>query len=223
MNNEHPGRNMSKAEKDFWIEMSIREIWTQSHFAEIAFNNINTKAPTGTDPVFSSIHSFLSHCANVSKLLKATDKGPSKRIGDFRLREIYKNPGCFFSAIYSTLVNDKGPPPKSIGDILSVPDSSLIHKRQFRNNLEHYEARLKEWISRYGPNASVGTYNVLPKSMLPRQVIPISNYNPTTSTFTFVNRDFDLRVLYEEACRIKGIADTWVKEMNQGKITPPFG
>jgi hypothetical protein len=148
---------MPRTEKDFWIEMSIREIWTQCHFAEIAFKNINTKAPYGTDPVFSSIHSFLSHCSNVSKMLKATDKDRPKPIGDFTFREIYEKPRRFLSAIYSTLVNDKGPPPKSIGNILCLPISSVIHKRQFRNNLEHYESRLKQWISRYGPNASVGT------------------------------------------------------------------
>jgi hypothetical protein len=59
--------------KDLWIEMSIREIGTQCHFAEISFNNINPKAERATDAVFSSIHSFLSHCALVSKLLRAQD------------------------------------------------------------------------------------------------------------------------------------------------------
>jgi len=59
--------------KDLWIEMSIREIWTQCHFAGISFNNINPKAKRASDAVFSSIHSFLSHCALVSKLLKAQD------------------------------------------------------------------------------------------------------------------------------------------------------
>lgn len=53
--------------------MSVREIWTQSHFAEISFNNIDPKAARASDAVFSSIHSFLSHCALVSKLLKAQD------------------------------------------------------------------------------------------------------------------------------------------------------
>jgi len=62
-----------KKKKDLWIEMSIREIWTQCHFAEIAFKNIDPKAKRPTDAVFSSIHSFLSHCALVSKLLKAQD------------------------------------------------------------------------------------------------------------------------------------------------------
>ena len=75
MNNEHPGRNMSKAEKDFWIEMSICEIWTQSHFAEIAFNNINTKAPTGTDPVFLP---FTPSCRRLCKRIKTASKAQIK-------------------------------------------------------------------------------------------------------------------------------------------------
>ena len=206
---------MARTEKDFWIEMSIREIWTQSHFAEIAFRNIDPKVAKGTDGVFSSIHSFLSHCANVSKMLKAIEQPSSKNLGDFTLRELYKTPGRFFSVIWSKMFNATGPPPMSIGDILGVPDSSVVHKRGFRNNLEHYDSRLKAWIRRYGPNASVGTYNVGPKTMLPPQVIQISHYDPDTSTFTFVNRDFNLRDLYNEVVWIKGIADAWVQAMQQ--------
>lgn len=63
----------SKSIKDYWIEMAIREIWTQCHFAEISYNNIHSKAENNTDLVFSSIHSFLTHSANVSKLLQSKD------------------------------------------------------------------------------------------------------------------------------------------------------
>lgn len=70
-------------EKDFWVEMSIREISTQAHFAELAYQNIDPKATRDTAAVFSSIHSFLSHCAMVSKMLAADDsETPSKSIGD---------------------------------------------------------------------------------------------------------------------------------------------
>ena len=63
--------------------MSIREIWAQAHFAELAYQNIDPKAASSTDAVFSSIHSFLSHCAMVSKMLSAKDhETPPKSIGD---------------------------------------------------------------------------------------------------------------------------------------------
>jgi hypothetical protein len=60
--------------------MSVREVWTQSHFAELAYNNLDLKANTNTDGVFSSIHSFLSHCSMISKMLKA--EADSLTIGD---------------------------------------------------------------------------------------------------------------------------------------------
>lgn len=171
--------------------MSIREIWTQAHFAELAYQNIDPKAVRGTDAVFSSIHSFLSHCAMVSKMLAAKEKAV---------------------------------PSKSIGAILGIPRPSVIHRRRFRNHLEHYDERLKKWIKRYGANSRIGTYNIGPKSKfnLPN-IIFVSHYDPGNNTFTFVNEDFDLSVLHGEVKKIKTIADNWVKGIEQKKIVPPFG
>src|SRR5258708_20725593 len=101
-----------KSERDLWVEMSIREISKEGHFADIAYNNIQAKGAVSTDIVFSSIHSFLSHCAMISKLLEASEPGGGA----------------------------------TIGAVLRVPSSSPIHKRKFRNSLEHYDERLKDWI-----------------------------------------------------------------------------
>ncbi len=181
----------SRTEKDLWIEMSIREIWAQAHFAEIAFRNIDQKAEEGTDLVFSSIHSFLSHCAMVSKMLLAT--------------------------------SDDGKKPKSIGNILGIRATSVIHKRTFRNRLEHYDEHLKEWINQFGTNVGIATHNIGPKSALKiPNLVFVSHYDPTNQTFTFVNEDFDLRVLASEIRRIKSAVDKWVKEMEQRRIIPPF-
>ena len=179
-----------KTEKDLWVEMSIREIWTQAHFAEIAFSHIDPKAANGNDAVFSSIHSFLSHCAMISKMLAATDDSN---------------------------------PPKSIGDVLSMPTTSIVHQRVFRNHLEHYDERLKDWIKQLGANSMIGTYNIGPKTaiQIPNMVF-VSHYDPNTRTFTFVNDDFDLSAMATEVQRIKGIADNWVKGMESRKINPPF-
>lgn len=180
----------NKTEKDFWIEMSIREIWTQAHFAEIAYKNLDPKAIKGTDAVFSSIHSFLSHCANVSKLL---------------------------------IADDGETPPKTIGDILKIPKNSDIHNRKFRNHLEHYDERLKKWIKKKGINANIGTYNIGPKSMIQiPNMIFVSHYDPTDNTFTFVNEDFNLGILFNEIVKIKALADNWVKKIQSGDILPPF-
>ena len=166
-------------EKDLWVEMSIREIWTQTHFAEIAYKNIDPKSKKGIDAVFSSIHSFLSHCANVSKMLEAKDDDAEK----------------------------------TIGDILNISKSSVIHERKFRNHLEHYDERLKKWIQK-SKNKSIGTYNIGPKSAIKMpNMIFVSHYDPNTSTFTFVDEDFNLGVLYEEVKRIKNLADDWVNKI----------
>ena len=66
------------SKKDFWINMSIREIQTQAHFAKIAYENIKPKSLKYSDNTFSSIHSFLTHCALISKLLAAKYKDENK-------------------------------------------------------------------------------------------------------------------------------------------------
>ena len=166
--------------KDFWIEMSIREIWTQCHFAEIAYSNINDKSRRSTDLIFSSIHSFLSHCAMISKMLKAYDE------------------------------EDKA---LSIGSILNISLDSIIHKRKFRNNLEHYDKELKNWIGKYPKGVNIGTYNIGPKNFFKGNILLVSHYDPITSNFTFVNEDFNLNEMLSEVSRVKVIADDWVKNL----------
>jgi hypothetical protein len=177
-----------RTEQDFWVEMSIREIWTQSHFAEISYGNIGTKGALGVDLVFSSIHSFLSHCAMISKMIKSEH-------GD---RVI-------------------------LGKILSVSDNSPIHDRTSRNHLEHYDDRLQKWIRAKGLDATIGSYNIGPKSALdiPNMVL-VSHFDPSTNIFTFVDEDFDLAILFTETQSIKSNANKWVKSLEVGIIKPPF-
>lgn len=181
---------INKTEKDLWVEMSIQEIQTQAHFAEIAYSNIDPKAANRNDAVFSSIHSFLSHCAMVSKMLDAKDDGN---------------------------------PPTCIGDILGIPNTSLIHRRKFRNHLEHYDERLRKWIKSFAAGANIGTYNIGPKSAVQLQnMIFVSHYDPDRKIFTFVDEDFDLSLLFVEVQRIKNIADEWFSRMEQNLIKPPY-
>lgn len=180
-----------KTPRDLWIEMSIREISTQSLFASISYANIEPKAISSSDLVFSSIHSFLSHSAIISKMLKAQEDT-------------------------NTTI--------SIGTILGISENSLIHKRTFRNALEHYDKELKKWISQFDLNSPIGTYNIGPKAgyKIPGMIF-VSHYDPNTYTFTFINDDFDLRALYNEVMAIKESADNWVLKLEQKIINPPLG
>ena len=178
-----------KTEQDFWIEMSIRETWTQAHFAGLAFSNIDRKTVGGTDGVFSSIHSFLSHCAMVSKMLKANYQNDSE----------------------------------SIGKILEITNNSPIHNRKFRNFLEHYDKELKRWIKKKGIDTNIGTYNVGPKSMIKiPNILFVSHYDPSTNTYTFVDKDINLGILHNEVEKIKNKANNWVRLVESGVNRPPF-
>jgi hypothetical protein len=74
---------MPSPEEDFWIKMSVKEISTQVDFANLAYANLTRHDLTldlRHDVLFSSIHSFLSNCAIISKMLKACKETTS--IGD---------------------------------------------------------------------------------------------------------------------------------------------
>lgn len=180
----------NKTEKDLWVEMSIQEIQTQARFAEIAYSIIDSKVVNSNDVVFASIHSFLSHCAMVSKMLSAKDDGN---------------------------------PAKCIGDVLGISHISLIHKRKFRNHLEHYDDRLKKWIGRFASGANIGTCNIGRKSaiQIPNMIF-VSHYDPGSKIFTFVDEEFDLNSLFEEVQRIHDIADEWFIKIVQNLIHPPY-
>ena len=205
---------MNEKLHDKWIEMAIREVWTQCQFAQVAFSNINSKAAANTDAVFSSIHSFLSHCANASKLLDAKER-PDEALKPWRL-------GSLVSKVLRALGFKRGTGGKTIGEILGVSKRLFIHKKRwFRNSLEHYDERLWAWLKTYGPDVSIFDYNVMPKSTVKlapnSKHIWVRNYDPTSNTFTFTDRDLDLSEMHKEVLDIQQIADQWVKNNCPGR------
>jgi hypothetical protein len=115
---------------------------------------------------------------------------------------------------------DDSSPPKSIGGLLGVPDTSLIHHRVFRNHLEHYDERLKRWIQQFGPNCNIGMNNIGPKSKISFPgLVFVRHFDPTTGCFTFVNDEFDLKALHAEVGNIETIAQKWLEQVRQKRIT----
>lgn len=162
------------------IEMAIREIWTQCRFAELSYTNINLKSHAESEALSSSIHSFLSHCAMVSKFLWS-----------------------------SHIVREGGEP---IAKILGVADTSPIKSRFFRNTLEHYDRYLKEWVELRGEKVNIMDHCVGPKSAVRgSNIIRVRNYDPGTTTFTLIDQDLILDVLFQEISNIKNLADQWVR------------
>lgn len=194
--------------RDKWIEMAIREVWTECQFAQVSLSNIDLKAAPNTDVVFTSIHSFLSHCANASKLLDAKE-WPDEALKNSRV-------GSLINTVLRALGFKRGRGGKTIGEILGVSKTLVIHKRRwFRNSLEHYDERLWTWLKTYGPDVLIFDYNVMPKSAV--KVAPASkhiwvrNYDPVSNTFTFTDKDLDLSEMSKEVLDIQQIADQWVK------------
>jgi hypothetical protein len=176
------GAVIMSPEEKFWIEMSVREISTQAHFADLAYANFHPKAKLNNDAVFSSIHSFLFHCAMMPKMLRGR---------------------------FETV---------SIDDVLDIAQDSIIHERKFRDDLEHYYSRLKNWIREYGLRRVIGTYNIGRRDKF-RGVLLIKHYDPSECIFTFVGEDFDLEAMHGEAIRIKEIADRCINVHIEGR--PP--
>ncbi len=100
----------------------------------------------------------------------------------------------------------------TVGGVLGVPDTSIIHSRTLRNDFEHYDERLQTWLTKKGANVNVGDYNIGPKNAISIPgLVYVRHYDPTSKTFTFVDDDHDLSVLVEEVKAVKERADKWVE------------
>ena len=189
-----------------WIEMAVREVSTQCLLARRALEAIPNVA--GVQYPFILIQAFLSHCANASKMLQALQEPQPIARYEFEWR-------AFFSLLKRLGLFKGGP---TIGDLLGIKKSSPVHHRgrQFRNHLEHYDQRLFSWLSLHGANASIGDFNVMPKSMLNvPNLIYVRHLDPNTNIFTFVDKDLHLNALMVELDRIRDAADQYIEGLEQ--------
>ena len=183
--------------------MAVREVSTQCKLATTAFQILSN--PPSTDIAFLAIQAFLSHCANVSKMLQAEQEPRPIERFEYGWRAVFRwlRRWEFYTS------------KPTIGDLLGVRKRSSVHHegRQFRNNLEHYDQRLFGWLSKHGVKIGIGDYNVMPKSAIraPKgSLIYIRNLDPNAQTFTFVDKDLNLQALNGELDRIKAIADEYI-------------
>ena len=188
-----------------WVKMAIRESSTQSKLALTALD-LACKAPS-TDIAFVTLQAFLSHCANVSKMLQAEQEPRPISKYQFGWRTAY-------GWLRRLGIVRTGP---TVGDLLAIKKSSPIHRegRQFRNNLEHYDQRLFKWLNEHDLNIGIGDYNVMPKSMIkaPKgSFLFVRNFDPGKMTFTFVDKDLDVGVLRRELQAVKAAADKYLAD-----------
>lgn len=100
-----------------------------------------------------------------------------------------------------------------IANILEIPNSFNIKKREFRNDLEHYDDRLVKWIKERGEKVNTIDYCIGPKSAIKfgenTQYIYIRHYDGDKKIFIFCDKELYLVDLYKEIFEIGKKAETW--------------
>jgi hypothetical protein len=133
--------------------------------------------------LFSSIHSFLTHTSNVSKLLWPPTGG-----GDKQGRKDRKERG------------------KVLRRILGLTGDNALKNRSLRDHLEHFDERMDTWRKSVGDAKKIKykDYVVAPASTLKERSqvenplgvsAEMRRFDPMSNTFTFRGEDFDLQKL----------------------------
>jgi len=158
-------------EKAYIAIQAQREIEVQILFALATFKNITKKGEGNVITTFSSIHSFLTHCANISRLLWSPKKNRNPNIKD-------------------EIGND-------LAVLLKIPELPLLQNRKFRDDLDHYDERLVNWIKNAYPNKQATTDLVIGEKRL-TGMLYLRHYNPGIGIYTFNNNELNLKELHRE-------------------------
>jgi hypothetical protein len=166
----------------FFLKVYLSEINIQCNYALQAISELNISLKKGnTTGLFRAVHSFLTHASNVSKLLwppKEQDKTKLERA---------KNRA------------DK------LRNILDLPEEHPLKDRKLRNHLEHYDARLDDWVYSSTHHNYIDM-NVGPKTFIGGNAVQNSDimrhFDPTTNKFIFRGEEFDLQEITTEIERI---------------------
>jgi hypothetical protein len=173
------------------LEGFIGEIRQQCDFALAAINglNENLRNSRGVAGVFFYCHAFLTHTANVSKILWP---GPAR--GDDSFKKEVKRRG------------------KLLRSELAIPNRMLIRTRAFRDHLEHFDERLHAW-ARESPNRLLMDMNVTEQGGIN---IPgatagdgLRHLDPTSMVMSFRGDTFDFKAATDEIVAVRNAAAEW--------------
>lgn len=164
-----------------YSEMEIRK---QCMFAMAAFANITKKGEGETPITFSSIHSFLTHCANISKILWSPKPNP-------------KHPGA-------TLKEAIG---ENVADRLHIGGSSPIKVKKYRDTLDHYDERIVKWVKealiRKEKHREVPIVDMTIGKKTIADALYLRHYDPETGIFTLMSEELNLKTLHDEVFEIE--------------------
>lgn len=193
----------------------IGEIETQCDFALDAVGSLNSVLQALNDAhtipfhqqerlhreVFRSIHSFLTHASNVSRLLWPTPPKRRKNEGE----EQYASRCGKLKRIRRAI---------ELREALSIPDNNHVLKsRTLRDHLEHFDERLDHWEETSShhnyvqdiigpPNAVAGT----------AETDMMRWFDPSTNNFRFRGETFDLQEIATAIGHLRSVAARAAKE-----------
>lgn len=146
-----------------------------------------------TRVVFFYAHAFLTHTANVAKLLDPPDAVPMPRQVASTLTKEQRR--LRFEEIRSRL-NERG---MELRRLLGVEDGSVLLSRDMRNHIEHYDERLQSWhaASDFKWRLDLVIWNNEGPEMIP----PTDRHrvlDPDLRTYRFQDSALDLAKVAEE-------------------------
>ncbi len=173
---------------DFIAGVYVREILEQARLAQICFGHMNAALRRNAEAqeVFFYAHAFLSHTANVSKLLWTGGQRGKVAVERATRR-------C-----------------EHLRAMLGVANITLIEKRDARNRLEHYDEWLDTWVEESQSHNLIDMIISDPGGIAGAEPTDMFRFlDPNALTFTFRGETFNLREMATALSQIENAANAW--------------
>lgn len=159
---------------------------------EYATTDPNTaKAWPSRDAVFRNLHSFLTHAANVSKMLWPALPNQRK----------HESPEAYQERISKLARYKRG---LFLREALGRDDSSPLISRELRDHLDHFDQRLDTWSADEGRRHYLQNYiGDARKRTSIKRGHQMRSFDPERKVFGFRGEEFELAVILPELRDIK--------------------
>ncbi|MDJ0945308.1 MAG: hypothetical protein QNJ30_17710 [Kiloniellales bacterium] len=164
------------------VELGIREIATYCDFADLAYRSIDKSGRQEAVATYFYVHSLLSHCATVARLLWSSEL--AEHAGGSNIAALLKVPQDY-------RVEDD-----SVREIMDRYDTRLAHGLSLRG-----EVRKVLDFNIGDRDAFEEEYSLF-----------LRHYDPTVDTLTLIEEEFNLAQIATELSDIKSRANAWLQD-----------
>lgn len=160
-----------------------------------------------SNAVFRSIHSFLTHTSNISRLLwpAVPTRGNGESDEDYELR------------LSSKLAITRA---RALRATFDLPDKHVLTSRRLRDLLEHFDEKLDDWrrtsVRRNIANDIIGPKNTIAGM---EDTDMMRWFDPTTNKFIFRGEEFDIQALATATHQLLPIATKVNEELRKRMIS----